>query len=110
MIRRCAGRTSRGRSRCSGGSRRSTWRKACGAGSSHSAASQSVSRNLALLAAVLVAAAGLAVPASTATKAATARHMLVGIVDDAQTLYGDPDKTYPLLKKLRVQVVRVNLY
>jgi hypothetical protein len=69
-----------------------------------------VSRNLALLAAVLFAAAGLAVPASTATKASSARHMLVGIVDDAQTLYGDPDKTYPLLKKLRVQVVRVNLY
>ncbi|MDX6518320.1 MAG: hypothetical protein QOF50_1166 [Gaiellaceae bacterium] len=59
---------------------------------------------------MLVAAAGLAVPASTATKATSARHMLVGIVDDAQTLYGDPDKTYPLLKKLRVQVVRVNLY
>jgi len=69
-----------------------------------------VSRQLALLAAVLVAAAGLAVPASTATKATTARHMLVGIVDDAQTLYGDPDKTYPLLKQLRVQVIRVNLY
>ena len=69
-----------------------------------------MSRQLALLAAVLVAAAGLAVPASTATKATTTRHMLVGIVDDAQTLYGDPDKTYPLLKKLRVQVVRVNLY
>jgi hypothetical protein len=69
-----------------------------------------VSKQLVLLAAVLVAAAGLAVPASTATKATSARHMLVGIVDDAQTLYGDPDKTYPLLKKLRVQVVRVNLY
>ena len=69
-----------------------------------------MSRQLALFAAVLVAAAGLAVPASTATKATTTRHMLVGIVDDAQTLYGDPDKTYPLLKKLRVQVVRVNLY
>ena len=69
-----------------------------------------MSRQLALLAAVLVAAAGLAVPASTATKTTSARHMLVGIVDDAQTLYGDPDKTYPLLKKLRVQVVRVNLY
>ena len=69
-----------------------------------------MSRQLALLAAVLVAAAGLAVPASTATQATTARHMLVGIVDDAQTLYGDPDKTYPLLKQLRVQVIRVNLY
>jgi hypothetical protein len=69
-----------------------------------------VSRQLALLAAVLVAAAGLAVPASSATKATSARHMLVGIVDDSQTLYGDPDKTFPLLKKLRVQVVRVNLY
>jgi hypothetical protein len=69
-----------------------------------------VPRGLALLAAAIVAAAGLAVPASTATKAPAARHMLVGLVDDAQTLYGNPDRTYPLLKKLRVQVVRVNLY
>jgi hypothetical protein len=59
---------------------------------------------------VLAAAAGLALPASTATKATTGRHMLVGIVDDAQALYGNPDRVYPLLKKLRVQVVRVNLY
>ena len=59
---------------------------------------------------MLVAAAGLALPASTATKTTTKRHMLVGLVDDAQALYGNPDKVYPLLKKLRVQVVRVNLY
>ena len=59
---------------------------------------------------MLVAAAGLALPASTATKATTTRHMLVGLVDDAQALYGNPDKVFPLLKKLRVQVVRVNLY
>jgi hypothetical protein len=73
------------------------------------AAKPSVRKGL-LVAAVLVAAAGLAVPASTATKTATTRHMLVGLVDDAQALYGNPDKVYPLLKKLRVQVVRVNLY
>lgn len=69
-----------------------------------------MSRPIAFIAAVIATAAGLAVPASTATSATSGRHMLVGIVDDAQTLYGDPDRTYPLLKKLRVQVVRVNLY
>jgi hypothetical protein len=36
--------------------------------------------------------------------------MLVGIVDEANVLYGNPDHTFPVLKRLRVQVVRVNLY
>src|SRR5712691_10180837 len=36
--------------------------------------------------------------------------MLVGIQDDANTLYGDPDKTFPILKQLRVQLLRVNMY
>jgi putative glycosyl hydrolase len=55
------------------------------------------------LAAVLVLAATLGVAA------ASAHHVLVGIQDDAQTLYGDPVTTFPILKKLRVQVVRINL-
>ena len=36
--------------------------------------------------------------------------MLVGLLDEPNALYGDPDKTYPILKELRVQVVRVKLY
>jgi hypothetical protein len=58
-----------------------------------------------VFAAALVLAAGLSVPAATA-----ARHMLVGIQDDAMTLYGNPSTTYPLLRRLRTQIVRINLY
>ena len=57
------------------------------------------------LAAALFVAVGLAVPAATAS-----RHMLVGIQDEANTLYGNPDVTFPILKRLRTQVLRVNLY
>ena len=50
--------------------------------------------------------AGLAVPAA----ATASRHMLVGIQDEANTLYGNPDQTFPILKRLRTQVLRINLY
>jgi hypothetical protein len=66
-----------------------------------------VPRSLALAAAVLSLAASLCAQAATAK---AAPHMLVGVVDDAQTLYGDPDHTYPILKKLRAEVIRVNLF
>ena len=32
-----------------------------------------------------------------------------GIFDDAQILYGDPDKVFPTLKTLKTQLIRVNL-
>ena len=48
--------------------------------------------------------AGLA-PASAPAK----RHMLVGIFDDSETL-GYTARAFPLLKTLRVQIVRSNLY
>jgi hypothetical protein len=64
-----------------------------------------VSNRIALIAVVVLAAAGLAVPAASA-----APHMLVGINDEANTLYGDPDVNFPILQQLRVQVLRVNLY
>jgi hypothetical protein len=54
--------------------------------------------------AVSTLAAGLAVPAATA-----ARHMLVGIQDDAQTVYGNPTTTFRTLRELRTQIVRINL-
>jgi hypothetical protein len=57
------------------------------------------------LAAIVLVAAGLAAPAATAKK-----HMLVGIQDEANTLYGVPDQTFPILRQLRTQVLRVNLY
>src|SRR5581483_2775879 len=36
--------------------------------------------------------------------------LLVGLTDEANTLYGDPAATFQTLKSLDVQVVRVNLY
>src|ERR671929_195533 len=38
-----------------------------------------------------------------------ARGMLVGLFDEAETL-GNPDEAFPVLKTLRVQIVRSNLY
>ena len=60
---------------------------------------------VARVAAALVVAVGLAAPAAGAS-----RHMLVGINDEANTLYGNPDRTFPILKQLRTQVLRVNMY
>ena len=48
--------------------------------------------------------AGLGVPAANAQ-----RHLLVGIQDDAQTVYGNPATSFGLLRQLRVQIVRINL-
>ncbi len=56
-----------------------------------------------MAAAVLVAAAALAVPAATASP-----HMLVGIVDDANTL-NFPEQTFGTFRELRAQVARINL-
>ena len=61
-------------------------------------------RHIGVIGAVLLLAAGLSVPAATA-----ARHLLVGIQDDAQTVYGNPTATFKTLKELRTQIVRVNL-
>jgi Glycosyl hydrolase catalytic core len=54
--------------------------------------------------AIVLVAAGLAVPAAQAK-----RHMLVGIQDDALTLRGNPGVTFTMLRQLRTQIVRVNL-
>ena len=61
-------------------------------------------RRVGVIAAVLVLAAGLGVPAAAAQV-----HMLVGIQDDAQTLYGNPVTTFPILRQLRAQIIRINL-
>jgi hypothetical protein len=59
-------------------------------------------------------AAGLAVSAATASpkKHATTKssHLLVGINDEAFSLYGDPTTAFATLKALNTQVIRVNLY
>ena len=64
-----------------------------------------MSRRLGVAAAALALAALLVVPSATG-----ARKMLIGLLDETSALYGNPDKTYPMLKRLRVQVVRMDLY
>jgi hypothetical protein len=56
-------------------------------------------------AATLVAAAGLAVPAATASS-----HMLIGLYDEGATFYDDPAVTFGRYQSLHAQVLRVNLY
>jgi hypothetical protein len=57
-----------------------------------------------------IVAAGLVAIAVSAPGAQAKPQMLVGLLDEASALYGNPDQTYPILKKLRVEVVRMNLY
>lgn len=65
-------------------------------------------RLLAVALVALVAAAAFA--ATTARPAGAARGLLKGIYDDTQTLYGNPDRTYAMLKQLRTKIVRINMY
>ncbi|HKH29719.1 MAG TPA: hypothetical protein VKA45_01575, partial [Gaiellaceae bacterium] len=57
-----------------------------------------------LAAAAVLAAALVAVPSAMAKKG-----MLVGLYDEPQT-FGNPTRAFPLMRTLRAQVVRVNLY
>jgi hypothetical protein len=59
--------------------------------------------------AVLALLASIVAAGATAQSAMPARHMLVGIFDEGQTL-GAPETTFPMLKNLRAQVVRVTMY
>ena len=73
-----------------------------------------MSNRIALVATPLLAAAGLAASAATAAPkkptAARSSHLLVGINDEADTLYGDPASAFATLRTLKTQVLRVNLY
>jgi hypothetical protein len=76
-----------------------------------------VSKRIALLAAFAAAIASLAVGAATASTnrhsaphAKASAHLLVGINDEPDTLYGDPASAFAALQTLKVQVLRVNLY
>ena len=73
-----------------------------------------MSKRIALLAVAVIAIAGLAVSAATASpkKHVTKQssNLLVGINDEAFTLYGDPTIAFATLKSLNTQVIRVNLY
>ena len=73
-----------------------------------------MSRRIASISVLVLVAAGLAVSAATASPkahtAAKSGHMLVGINDEADTLYGNPVAGFQALKSLNAQVLRVNLY
>ncbi|MGN6798087.1 MAG: DUF5722 domain-containing protein [Gaiellaceae bacterium] len=47
---------------------------------------------------------------ASAQPAHASRFMRIGIYDEAQTLYGPVDVTFPLLRQLHVQEIRLNLY
>jgi Glycosyl hydrolase catalytic core len=59
---------------------------------------------------VLLAAAASAAAASATPDAKRSTSLLVGINDEATTLYGDPDTAFQTLTTLGVRVLRVNLY
>ncbi len=58
----------------------------------------------------IVVAVALAVAALCVPAAQSSRWLQVGLFDDTQILYSDPDAVFPVLKSLRTQVIRVNLY
>jgi hypothetical protein len=60
---------------------------------------------LVLLAAVIATAALVVAP-----EAGASRFIQNGIYDDAQILYGDPDKVFPTLRSLNTQIIRVTLF
>ena len=64
-----------------------------------------------VLAAVVLAVGLAATAASAASKTSKSSHLLVGINDEAFTLYGsNPAAAFETLQSLRTQVLRVNLY
>jgi len=73
-----------------------------------------MNRRIALIAAAGLVVAGLVAASATATPTRQAREqstrLLVGINDEASTLYGNPATAFAALKSLRTQVLRVNLY
>ncbi len=73
-----------------------------------------MSKRIVLLAAAAVVAVGLAVQAATASPtkhvATRSTHLLVGMNDEPDTLYGNPATAFATLKTLKVQVLRVNMY
>ncbi|HJX49184.1 MAG TPA: hypothetical protein VJ375_15195 [Gaiellaceae bacterium] len=76
-----------------------------------------MSKRIALFSVISAVVASLAVGAATASpskhsapSARASAHMLVGINDEPDTLYGNPATAFATLSALKVQVLRVNLY
>ena len=60
--------------------------------------------------ALIAAAAALVAALIGASTAHASKYIQKGIYDDAQVLYGNPDKVFPSLAQLGTQLVRVNLW
>jgi hypothetical protein len=73
-----------------------------------------VFKRIALISMVALATTGLAVSAATASSKKHAGtksgHLLVGINDEPDTLYGNPTTAFQTLTTLKAQILRVNLY
>lgn len=61
-------------------------------------------------AAIIAAAAALVAALFGASTAHASKFIQKGIYDDAQILYGNPDKVFPTLNQMGTQVIRVNLW
>jgi hypothetical protein len=59
---------------------------------------------------LVVAAAAFVAALVGASTAEASKFIQKGIYDDAQILYGNPDKTFPVLAQMGTRLVRVNLY
>jgi hypothetical protein len=58
----------------------------------------------------LAAAAAVAAALVVAPSASSSRYLQHGIFDDAQILFGDPDRVFPTLSELNTEIIRVNLW
>ncbi len=59
---------------------------------------------------LLLAAAAFVAALIGASTAQASRYIQKGIYDDAQILYGNPDKTFPVLQQMGTRLIRVNLW
>jgi Glycosyl hydrolase catalytic core len=66
-----------------------------------------VPRRIGIIAAALLAA---ALVAATAKPAHASRYLRVGLFDQTQTVFGQPEQVFPMLKQLHVQEIRVTMY
>jgi hypothetical protein len=59
---------------------------------------------------VLLTVALAAVSCAFAANASASSRLMKGLFDEANTLTGDPDRTFPMLRQLNTKVLRTNLY
>ena len=102
--RRCASRTSREPASCSAGSRRSRSTRASVRLHAALTPGRSLSRR-----SLVARGRGRRDRRGCVPAASASRFLQLGLFDDAEIHYGNPDKVFPVLKQLRTQLVRINL-